>query len=146
MQTLIAMFKFYPKPIKSPADKQVRYYPAETGSEVSDLKYIIERIQKESTVASADVKAVIDALQTVIISELQQGRKVHLGDIGSFRLTITGKSSETAEECTAANIRDVRVRFSQSAAMRTELVPARITFERLPLSMKAIKEMGKQNP
>lgn len=125
------MIRFYPKKLKNVLTKNVAYVPTVTGTEVVDLNYVCDRIEKESTMSSADIRGVLNALQNVVISELKQGRSVRLGDLGSFRLTLSCSQATTPEACTAANIKDVRVRFSQSAAMRVQLVKENIRFQRL---------------
>lgn len=77
-----------------------------------DVNYVSKRIEKESTVSAADIRAVLNALQSIVIGELQQGRSVRLGDLGSFHLTISGKYASTPEECDESYIKDVRVHFS----------------------------------
>ena len=52
------------------------------------LAQVIKRVEKRSTVSSADVKAMLDALQYEVIDALQNGNTVRLGDLGSFRLSI----------------------------------------------------------
>lgn len=47
---------------------------------------IVKRVEKRSTVSSANVKAVLDALQYEVIEALETGNTVRLGDLGSFRL------------------------------------------------------------
>ena len=51
------------------------------------LAQIVKRVEKRSTVSSADVKAVLDALQYEVMEALENGNTVRLGDLGSFRLT-----------------------------------------------------------
>ena len=64
------------------------YYPQLVTPVADDHMHIIERIEKKCTLASADVKAVVDALEVEIIDSLRQGRSVRLGDLGSFRPTL----------------------------------------------------------
>lgn len=134
------MIKYYPKASKNPVTKAIVYVPTITGGEFVDLDYVSKRIEKESTVSAADIRAVLNALQSVVISELQEGRSVRLGDLGSFRLTLSGEMAPTAEQCTEAKIKDVRVRFSQSAAMRVQLVKENLSFQRLKASFSTLLE------
>ena len=48
------------------------------------LDQIVELIEKRSTVTSADVKAVLDALQFEVRNALVDGKSVRLGDLGSL--------------------------------------------------------------
>lgn len=81
-------------------------------------------MEKRSTVSSADVKAVLDALQYEVIEALEAGNTVRLGDIGSFRLTIKSQGVETAAEAKkkgAQLIKQVNVQFTKSTTMRDTL-------------------------
>lgn len=99
----------------------VKYFPQIAPSTPLTLAQITKRIEKRSTVSSADVKAVLDALQTEVIDALQNGNSVRLGDLGSFRLTIKANGADTAAEAKSrgANlIKEVTVQFTKSATMR----------------------------
>ena len=81
-------------------------------------------MEKRSTVSSADVKAVLDALQYEVIEALEAGNTVRLGDIGSFRLTMKSQGVETAAEAKkkgAQLIKQVNVQFTKSTTMRDTL-------------------------
>lgn len=71
--------------------------------------------------SSADVKAVLDALQHKVIEALENGNTVRLGDIGSFCLTIKAEGAATAVEAKtkgAKLIKQVNVQFTKSTAIR----------------------------
>lgn len=99
----------------------IKYYPQAAPTTPLTLNQIVKRIEKRSTVSSADVKAVLDALQYEVIDALQNGNSVRLGDLGSFRLTIKAEGATTAAEAKrqGANlIKEVSVQFTKSTAMR----------------------------
>jgi len=117
------MIKYVIKPKKnslvSPAT--VKYYPQIAPSTPITLSQITKRIEKRSTVSSADVKAVLDALQYEVIEALQNGNSVRLGDLGSFHLTIKADGTETAAAAKSKGadlIKVVNVQFVKSTAMR----------------------------
>lgn len=98
-----------------------KYYPQIAPSTPMTLAQIVKQIEKRSTVSSADVKAVLDALQYEVIEALQNGNSVRLGDLGSFRLTIKADGADTAAEAKkkgADLITAVNVQFTKSTAMR----------------------------
>ena len=98
------------------------YYPQLVSPVVNDHNKIIERIEKKCTLASADVKAVIDALEVEIIDCLQQGQSVRLGDLGSFRPSLRcGKGVTKPEEVNASLIKRVHIVFHPSARIRRAL-------------------------
>ena len=125
------MIKYVIRAKKNPINKQVKYYPQMAPTTPVTLAHIVKRIEKRSTVSSADVKAVLDALQYEVIDALQNGNSVRLGDLGSFRLSIKADGSDTSAEArsTGANaIKAVNVQFTKSTAMREALSPSAVEF------------------
>lgn len=109
----------------------VKYYPQIAPCTPMTLAQIVKRIEKRSTVSSADVKAVLDALQYEVIDALQNGNTVRLGDLGSFRLTIQSEGSSTAaaaKKTGAAAIKSVNVQFTKSTAMRDAFATSSLEF------------------
>lgn len=125
------MIKYVIRAKKNPIAKSVKYYPQIAPTTPVTLAQIVKRIEKRSTVSSADVKAVLDALQYEVIEALQNGNSVRLGDLGSFRLSIKANGSTTSDEArrTGANaIKAVNVQFTKSTAMRDALSPSTVEF------------------
>ena len=88
--------------------KTLQYYAQVEPVEPLTLQDIVEGIEKTSTVSSADIKAVLDALQFEVIRALKGGQSVRLGDLGSFRPTLTSRSALSAEAFTRDNLKGVR--------------------------------------
>lgn len=125
------MIKYVIRAKKNPIARSVKYYPQIAPTTPVTLAQIVKRIEKRSTVSSADVKAVLDALQYEVIEALQNGNSVRLGDLGSFRLSIKANGSTTSDEArrTGANaIKAVNVQFTKSTAMRDALSPSGVEF------------------
>ncbi len=74
------MIKYNIIPKKNPQDKSVKWYAQMAPTDPIDLEKVVRAIEKQSTVSSADVKAVLDALQGVIIDNVTDGKSVRLGD------------------------------------------------------------------
>lgn len=91
-----------------------KWYPQSVlvGSTVT-TDQIAKRVAAESTVAPADVKAVLTALSGVMGDYMAQGRSVKLDGIGSFffQSSATGNGKNTAEDVSASDINGVKVRF-----------------------------------
>ena len=81
---------------------------------------IAEELAAESTVAPADVLAVLRALSGVMGRHMANVRSVKLYGIGSFYYTITagGNGVETPEEVSARQIKNIRVRFRPETTYR----------------------------
>lgn len=125
------MIKYVIRAKKNPIARSVKYYPQIAPTTPVTLAQIVKRIEKRSTVSSADVKAVLDALQYEVIEALQNGNSVRLGDLGSFRLSIKANGSDTSAEAkkTGANaIKAINVQFTKSTAMRDALSPSGVEF------------------
>ena len=98
------------------------YYPQLVTPVADDHMHIIERIEKKCTLASADVKAVVDALEVEIIDSLRQGRSVRLGDLGSFRPTRRCSAGvDLSELAGVGQIKRVHVVFHPSSRIRRAL-------------------------
>jgi len=82
-----------------------------------------------SGVGSAGVKAVLDRLNVVLVRHLQHGRRVSVGELGTFRYTIG--SPEVIDEKTFDTnlIREPKVRFYPGKALRT--IKSQASFEKL---------------
>lgn len=119
------MIKYVIRSKKNPQKKDVvKYYPQMASTTPLSLEQIIRRVEKRSTVSSADVKAVLDALQYEVIAALALGSTVRLGDLGSFRLTMKSEGAATAAEAKqkgAQLIKRVNVQFTKSTTMRDTL-------------------------
>ena len=82
---------------------------------------IIERIEKKCTLASSDIKAVLDALEVELIDALRDGNAVRFGDLGSFRPTIHSTGAATPEGVNAGNITKVHVVFVPTLRVKQAL-------------------------
>ena len=126
------MIKYIIQGKKNPLKKtEIKYYPQMAPSTPMTLAQIVKRVEKRSTVSSADVKAVLDALQYEVIEALENGNSVRLGDLGSFRLTIKSQGVETGAEAKkkgAQLIKKVNVQFTKSTTMRDTLTPQLLDF------------------
>lgn len=79
----------------------------------------------------ADSKAVLDALQYGVITALKDGKSVRLGDLGSFRLTISSEGVATVEEAKKRGtslIKAVKVQFHKSVAIDEALQKKSLSF------------------
>ena len=100
----------------------ILYYPQLVTAAADDRAKIIERIEKKCTLASADVKAVVDALEVEIIDCLQQGRSIRLGDLGSFRPSLRcGKGVKEEQSVSPAMIKRMHIVFHPSSRIRRAL-------------------------
>lgn len=102
---------------KSPKTDQTAWYAQMADTQPMALDEVTELIEKRSTVSSADCKAVLDALQYEVFQALRNGKTVRLGDLGSFRPTLTSDGAPDRESVGVQLIRRVRVRFTPSGKL-----------------------------
>ena len=117
------MFKYIVRAIKSPINKSVKYYAQAESTTPVGLDVITQRIEKRTTVSSADAKAVLDALEYEIKEALIDGKSVRLGDLGTFRATIHGKGAATRESHSVKNISNLKCVFKPSVRLANWLNP-----------------------
>lgn len=84
-------------------------------------------IAARSTVSSADVKAVLDNLIFVIDFQLKSGRTVRLGELGSFRLSVSSKGVNDKEDFTSSLLKAPKIIFTPGAALRETRLNAKFT-------------------
>lgn len=92
-----------------------KYYPtAVLVDRPVEIDEIASQIAEASTVAKADVVAVLAALPAVMARGMNAGRSVHLQDVGHFRYTAAARKGgrDTADKVTASDIVRARVRFT----------------------------------
>lgn len=97
-----------------------KWYPvAVITDRPAEIDEVSEQIAESSTVAKADVVAVLSALPSVMSRLMNAGRSVHLQDLGFFRYTIAAKKGgkDTAEEVTADDIAHARIRFMPESTL-----------------------------
>ena len=118
---------------KSPVDKSVSYYPTTETPEPVKLPALVKSIEKITALSSSDVKSCLDALQYEIISRLKDGKSVRFGDLGTFRVSMQGKGTATAEEVQVESIKNLKVVFTPSGqiARSIEVGSPDIAFERV---------------
>lgn len=115
------MIKYIIKPRRNVSNGTVKFYPTIANSTPMTLDDVVAQIEKQSTVSSADVKATLDALETVIVNALKNGISVRLGDLGSFRATLATSGQTDRALVTTNDIKRVRVRFTQSGSLARSL-------------------------
>lgn len=99
-------------------EEQERYILRNTTVSPVDYEEFIDELVAESTVTRHDVKAVVSALEEFIVRALKNGYTVRLGDLGSFRATITSTGQDSAENVTKDTITAIRVQFTEGTLVR----------------------------
>ena len=106
---------------KNPSTKAEKFHPALVPPAPIDSQKIIDRIEKKGTLASSDIKAVVDALEVELIDALRDGNAVRLGDLGSFRPSLRSKGVEKKEDVNASQITRMHVVFVPALRVKRAL-------------------------
>jgi len=77
----------------------------------TNLKRLAKMIAMQCTFNRADCLAVLAALEDNIIMELQDGKIVQLGELGTFQLGLKSTASDTALEVGSASVTKARLNF-----------------------------------
>lgn len=98
-----------------------KYYAAAISEGSIDLKRLAEKIAYQSTLTPGDCYNVLSALEKNVIEELSDGRIVRLGDLGTFRLSISSEGSDTLEDTHSGMVKKARILFRPAEGLRNML-------------------------
>lgn len=112
--------------VKGGGKKQ--FYAAIVNQDVQGIDKITEAIEAASTVSGADIRAVLYAAVQAINGFLADGDIVRLGDLGSFRLSLSSIGAPAPEAVTATSITGTRILFTPGPMLKTLL--ATLKFEK----------------
>ena len=121
-----------------------KFYATVVSPGMIDIEGLAKRISGMCTVTRADCLAVLAALQEQIVYALQSGMRVHLGDVGSFRLSCQSLGADTAEEFEVKNIKKLKVVYHPSKVLKQsiDLANEEVTFYNLEKGGDAAEEEG----
>ncbi len=108
---------------------------------------IARKIQQRCTLTRADIVAVLSELQEVMKEELQASNRVKLNYLGTFKLGLSTRPSDTVEDFSALrNIKGVHVLFQPemkvSAGIRNKPLLAGVTVQELPKNDVGSEDAG----
>jgi len=88
-------------------------------------KEVAKLLAEEVGIAPKKAEIIISQLFNVVTDLLLNGNTVQLGDLGSFRTTVKTEISNCEEEASAAKIKKVIVRFSESNELKNIMKDAK---------------------
>ncbi len=94
------------------------WYPIVKSLGVLKEKEVAKKIADETTLNPKEAEMAIYQLPKVIIDGLLNGQTVQLGELGTFRLTVSGKGMETEKGVDANSVKQANVRFIPSASFK----------------------------
>ena len=115
------MLKYQVVSRKNPISKSTKFYAQLGSPEPVSLDKIADMIAANCTLTRHDIVACLSAFQEQLINSLQEGKSVRLGDLGSFRVSLHSRGTDTAEEFSASCISGIKFRFYPAARLRKAL-------------------------
>lgn len=98
-----------------------KFYASAANQGVASLDDITKLIEKISTVSGADIRAVLYAMVDVISAELERGRIVRMGELGSLRVSISSRGKTLYDEVRQSDIIRARILFSPGIMLKKML-------------------------
>jgi predicted histone-like DNA-binding protein len=117
------MVEFKPLPRKNPQDleAQEKFYAMPVHGRVVELEKLSRRAAAKSSLTKGDCYNVIDNFMDTIMEYLEEGQRVQLGGVGTFRISLRSEGAETPEELTSANIKKARIVFTPGVELKRML-------------------------
>ncbi len=98
-----------------------KFYASTSSSGELTLEKLTRRIEKNSTVGGADIRAVLYAMVEMMQESLEDGQIVRLGDLGSIRVNVKSRGEEKEEDVTSASITAAKAIFTPSTKLKDVL-------------------------
>lgn len=120
---------FISVPKKNPQNLEApeKFYAVAKSNGVVEMDRLSVLISEQCTVTEADCLAVLASLEKQMIRQLEEGRIVRLGRIGTFQIGVRSEGMETAEEVTANSITKSRVLFRPAENLKNLLKTLRFS-------------------
>lgn len=98
---------------KNPQDINApeKFYAAAISTGEVDMEKLSELIGYQTTLTPPDIYAVLMALEHNVISQLEEGKIVKLGNLGNFRVSISSEGVDTPEAVTSDAITKRRILY-----------------------------------
>lgn len=104
------------------------------------FKRFCEEIADGSTVSTADVKAVLDRMVTVLRRHMEDGEAVDCGELGTFTPTFGSAGVPMGEEFSArTSIRDPKISFRAKPAFKNL---SDVRFERISVEEEELRNLS----
>ncbi|NVO12285.1 MAG: HU family DNA-binding protein [Bacteroidales bacterium] len=99
---------------KNPIKKDLppKHYATAISNGELTLKQLAKRVSESSSFSEGDLMGILVTILKIIPDALADGKIVRLGDLGSFRVSISSNGSESERKVSANNIRLAKVTFT----------------------------------
>ena len=106
----------------NPQDRSKKQFYAtvhKTGD--TSIEQLCEEIEQSSTLSKPDIYGVLYALLDVLPRHLTDGKSVHLGGLGSFRVSLSSNGEASEDDVDVHSIKHTRVIFSAGSELAKAL-------------------------
>lgn len=93
------------------AASATKFYASVLTTGSTDFKKMSKRISNQCTVRPADCMAVLTALEENIITDLEDGVIVQMGEVGTLRVSISSGGKDTSSAVTSQDVKKARLLF-----------------------------------
>ncbi|MCC8188615.1 MAG: HU family DNA-binding protein [Bacteroides sp.] len=108
---------------ENPQNRDIKKYHPQLitlGNSV-DEDYIAHQIKELSSLSKGDIHSVITNFLDVMRTSLYSGHSVNFRNFGVFSMSAQTEGADTKEECTARNIKSIRINFRASKSIRPDV-------------------------
>ena len=98
-----------------------KFYAKATDASITDLDELAELVAYNSSMSKTDCYAVLMGLETFVIRELERGRNVRLGELGTYKIGLKSEGQTTEEEVDSYTIKKAKINFRPGAGLRRML-------------------------
>lgn len=124
-------------------DAQPKFYACVQSAGEQSLEDMSKVIEKNCTLTSTDVMAVLHAMDEVMRDQLCNGQIARIGDLGYVRLALRSRGTETAEQFNSSCIKEAHVIFTPGINTRKALKTLTyVQVPKLPVKAKKKEEAG----
>ncbi len=103
-------------------DGAKKFYPTVVSSGEIDLNELAAELSDATTLNEVDCVAVLYALEKSMVKHLQNGKTLKFGNVGTFKVSVSGTGSEKSEEVSSGNVEKARILFAPSLKLKRLLL------------------------
>ena len=109
------------------SDAVQKYYPQlvtlGANASLDDIAYVMK---EKSSLTLGDIQSVLTNFVEAMIATLYNGQSVNIKNFGVFSLSARTAGVEDIKECTAKNIKAVKINFRPSSTVRPDITATRV--------------------
>ena len=104
------------------ADAVAKFYPQLDNATLDDIAYVMK---EKSSLTLGDIQSVLTNFVEAMITTLYSGQSVNIKNFGVFSLSARTAGVLDVKECTAKNIKAVKINFRPSSTVRPDIAATR---------------------